>query len=153
MIRKFFSNHPFLSCSNQTTLTFQSVGRLCNQLSSYANMLVYQRLFNVQSYLPSEQVRDRIRNFFENVTMPVLTDNTSVSCRVEVRSVLFTLMTTLYSQWFRVPMFHEFSSENLQCPQLRPTDLCFSPLPPHHLITSPVGLIGKGAFHSPPGFK
>ena len=64
----------------------RSVGRLCNQLSSYANMLVYQRLFNVQPYLPSEQLRERIQTFFENVTMPVLTDNTSVpACRVTVR--------------------------------------------------------------------
>ena len=65
---------------------FRSVGRLCNQLSSYANLLVYQRLFNVQPYLPSEHVKERIQTFFENVTMPVLIDNTSVpACRVTVR--------------------------------------------------------------------
>ena len=73
-------------CSNKTSLTFWSVGRLRNQLSSYANMLVYQRLFNVKSYLPSEYVREMIMTFFENVTMPVLIDNpTTVPCKVEVR--------------------------------------------------------------------
>ena len=72
-------------CSEKPSLTFRSVGRLCNQLSSYANMLAAQRLFNVQAYLPSEQTRERIRAFFENVTMPVLTDNTTVTCKVEVR--------------------------------------------------------------------
>ena len=51
-------------------------------------MLVYQRLFNVQSYLPSEEIRERIQAFFENVTLPVLTDNSSVPCKMEVGKVV-----------------------------------------------------------------
>ena len=48
-------------------------------------------------------------------------------------------------------MFNEFSSENLQqCPDnMRPTDLCFSPLPPSHLVTSPVGLIAITSHNFP----
>ena len=72
-------------CSNKTVLTFKKVGRLGNQLSSYANMLVSQRLFNLNSYLPSKAVLENIQSFFENVTMPVLTEQKAGSCRVEVR--------------------------------------------------------------------
>ena len=35
-------------CSNKTILTFRSVGRIGNQLSSSANLLISQRLFNLQ---------------------------------------------------------------------------------------------------------
>ena len=73
-------------CSNKskTVLTFKKVGRLGNQLSSYANMLVSQRLFNLNSYLPSKAVLENIQAFFENVTMPVLTEKKAGACRVEV---------------------------------------------------------------------
>ena len=73
-------------CSNKTVLTFKKVGRLGNQLSSYANMLISQRLFNLHSYFPSKAVLENVQAFFENVTMPVLTENNSGACRVEVRS-------------------------------------------------------------------
>ena len=72
-------------CSTKTVLTFKKVGRLGNQLSSYANMLVSQRLFNLNSYLPSKAVLENVQAFFENVTMPVLTEQKAGSCRVEVR--------------------------------------------------------------------
>ena len=71
-------------CSNKTVLTFKKVGRLGNQLSSYANMLISQRLFNLNSCLPSKAVLENVQAFFENVTMPVLTEQKAGSCRVEV---------------------------------------------------------------------
>ena len=71
-------------CSNKTVLTFKKVGRLGNQLSSYANILVSQRVFNLNSYLPSKAVLENVQAFFENVTMPVLTERKPGSCSVEV---------------------------------------------------------------------
>ena len=57
---------------------------------------------------------------------------------------------TIYFQWFRVSQFNEFSSKNLRCHDtLRPSELCFSPLPPSQLITSPVGLIAISAHNFP----
>ena len=76
-------------CSNKTVLTFKKVGRLGNLLSSYANILVSQRVFNLNSYLPSKAVLENVQAFFENVTMPVLTEQKAGSCRVEVREADF----------------------------------------------------------------
>ena len=71
-------------CSKQTVLTFKKVGRLGNQLSSYANMLISERLFYVESYFPSKAVRENVMAFFENVSMPVLTEDKGEACSVEV---------------------------------------------------------------------
>ena len=54
------------------------------QLSSYANMLISEKLFNVESYLPSKAVLENVRAFFENVSMPVLSEQRANSCSVEV---------------------------------------------------------------------
>ena len=70
-------------CSERTVLTFKKVGRLGNQLSSYANMLITEKLFAVQSYLPSKAVLHNVQSFFENVSMQVLSGGSSCSLEVE----------------------------------------------------------------------
>ena len=97
-------------CSNKTVLTFKKVGRLGNQLSSYANMLVSQRLFNLNSYFPSKAVLENVQAFFENVTMPVLTENNSGACRVEVRSWAQFLM-----MWWCWNILSGWDSPSSQC--------------------------------------
>ena len=82
------------ACSEKTVLTFKKVGRLGNQLSSYANMLVTERLFAVESYFPSKAVRDNVQSFFENVSMEVLSEGKGRPCSVEVVS---------FRPWSRMP--------------------------------------------------
>ena len=101
-------------CSKQTVLTFKKVGRLGNQLSSYANMLISERLFYVESYFPSKAVRENVMAFFENVSMPVLTEDKGEACSVEVG---------VSSVWSRKSQYN-FSGCAWQSSQCSPWRIC-----------------------------
>ena len=101
-------------CSKQTVLTFKKVGRLGNQLSSYANMLISERLFYVESYFPSKAVRENVMAFFENVSMPVLTEDKGEACSVEVG---------VSSVWSRESQYN-FSGCAWQSSQCSPWRIC-----------------------------
>ena len=73
-----------------TIITFQKVGRLGNQLSSYVNMLMMERCYNLTPFLPPPtrhwDLTRSLQSFLENVTMPVWEKAMSTSCRVQVRA-------------------------------------------------------------------
>ena len=73
-----------------TIITFQKVGRLGNQLSSYVNMLMMERCYNLTPFLPPPtrhwDLTRSLQSFLENVTMPVWDKAMNTSCRVQVRA-------------------------------------------------------------------
>ena len=81
-----------IACPRPGTIiiTFQKVGRLGNQLSSYVNMLMMERCYNLTPFLPPPtrhwDLTRSLQSFLENVTMPVWDKAMNTSCRVQVRA-------------------------------------------------------------------
>ena len=86
------------SCPLTTVITFKKVGRLGNQLSSYINMLVLERSFQVSAYMPAN-LRKHLKAFFSNVTMPSY--ESLEHCQLE--------------NIHKIKIFSEFSNKNAQC--------------------------------------
>ena len=49
-------------------------------------MLMMEKVFNMKAYLPSREVKDNLKKFFANVTMPVYEDFMNEVCGVKVAS-------------------------------------------------------------------
>ena len=66
-------------------LSFKKIGRLGNQMSSYVNLLILEKLYNLKPYLPSVDVKENIETFFQDVTMPVWHSSMNTNCNIQVR--------------------------------------------------------------------
>ena len=74
---------------NKIVITFKKVGRLGNQISSYVNMMLMEKIFNMTAFFPAPSrhydVKRNIQSFLENVTMAVWDESLEEKCIFEVR--------------------------------------------------------------------
>ena len=73
---------------NKVVITFKKVGRLGNQISSYVNMIMMEKIFNMTAFFPASNrhydVRKKVKSLLENVTMAVWVDSLKEKCSLEV---------------------------------------------------------------------